>query len=337
MDYYLAVIIPCWNCKPYIGEMLDCLLNQSFTDWKAFLVDDWCTDGTAEIVKEYEAKDARIHYFKRNREPKGAQTCRNIGFELSEGAKYVVFFDSDDIIAPYCFEQRISSIETMQDIDFLSFPVKAFKKEPFDGLRWGFGIRGSQNTLLSLLNWRTLSIVVCSNIYRRNSLVEKELVWDENLLSMQDADFNIQAFVKGLVHDFADGTKIDYFYRQVNSSVSKQIYNDDKINSHLYLINKEIMSIRATYGKSFDFYLESYIVVFFEFFMNKKWPYKQLLRMNFVKSKPSFFLRICVYSVVGMRGRKYLFGRYCRYNNRTVSTWLDIVSKKMEELMLLNL
>ena len=110
-DYTLAVVIPCWNCEQYIGALLDCLLSQTLLDWKAFLIDDWCEDGTAGIIKSYEAKDARIRYYKRDREPKGAQTCRNIGFGLTEGAKYVVFFDSDDLIAPYCFEQRVLAMD----------------------------------------------------------------------------------------------------------------------------------------------------------------------------------------------------------------------------------
>ena len=335
-SYSVAVIIPCWNCEPYIGQMLECLLNQTFYDWKAFLVDDGCTDGTASIIKDYALKDARVNYISRNRGPKGAQTCRNIGFELSKGAQYVVFFDADDLIAPYCLEQRVSLIENLHDVDFLSFPAKAFKNKPFDEVRWGFGIKGAQDTILSLLNWRTLSIVVSTNIYKRDRLAEKEIVWDENLLSMQDADFNIQAFVKGLTHGFADGKRIDYFYRQVDSSVSKQIYHDEKIKSHLYLINKEISSIRAVFGKKYDFYLKAYIVVFFEFFLNRKYPYRQLLRMTFVKNNPFFYLRILVYFVVGMRGKKCLFGPYCQYNNEAIRTWSNIVSKKMEELVLLN-
>ena len=335
-SYSIAVIIPCWNCELYIGQMLDCLLSQTFSEWKAFLVDDDCTDGTASIIKDYASKDARINYVLRNRGPKGAQTCRNIGFEMSEGAKYVVFFDADDLIAPYCLEQRVSSIEKKQDVDFLSFPAKAFKNEPFDELRWGFGVKGSQVTLLSLLNWRTLSVVVCTNIYQRSRLIENGMFWDEKLLSMQDADFNIQALVKGLTHGFADGTRIDYFYRQVEESVSKQIYDEEKIKSHLYLINKEITSISAICGKKYDFYLKSYIVVFFDFFLKRKYPYRQLLRMTFVKNHPFFYLRILVFFIVGMRGKKYLFGPYCHYNNEAIRTWSNIVSKKIDELVLLN-
>ncbi len=330
----LAVIIPCWNCEDYIGEMLDCLQKQTYSDWKAFIVDDGCTDGTAEIIKHYSTNDVRIHYFKRNREPKGAQTCRNIGFQLSEGAKYVVFFDADDLIAPYCFEQRVSSIENKHGFDFLSFPAKAFSTSILDELRWGFGIKGPQEMLLSLLNWRTLSIVVSTNIYRRESLVEKGLIWDERLLSMQDSDYNIQSLCFGMHHGFVEGAKIDYYYRYQEESVSKHIYKKEHFESHLYLINKEVMSIRKVFGDKLVFFLKAYIVVFFEFFKKDKWPYKQLLKQSFVMKNPFFALRLIAFIVLGLRGKKILFGTYCQYNENSIRKWKSYLEVRLSEMIL---
>lgn len=332
-EYTLAVVIPCWNCESYIGAMLDCLLNQTFSDWRAFLIDDGCTDKTADVIRSYAVKDGRIIYYMRDRGPKGAPTCRNIGFDLSKGAEYLVFLDGDDLVAPYCFEQRVRNIEREEKADFLSFPAKAFSSDPYDELRWGFGIKGHQDVLLSLLNWRTLSIVVNTNIYRRSSLVDKEMVWDERLLSMQDADFNIQAICKGLNQGFAEGSQIDLFYRIVSDSVSKKINVREHKESHLYLVEKEINSIRTVYGKQFDFYLKAYIVVFFELFQKEKWPYKQLLKQPFVKSQPFFALRLLVYIVLGLRGKRRLFKAYCRYNEKSIKDWNACVADKIKELV----
>lgn len=331
--YTLAVIIPCWNCEPYIGAMMDCLIHQTFDDWRAFLIDDGCTDGTGEIIKTYSTKDQRINYYKRDREPKGAPTCRNIGFSMTVGAKYVVFLDADDLIAPYCFEQRVRAMEKHDDKDFLSFPAKAFQDDPFDELRWGFGVKGNQETLLSLLNWRTLSVVVCTNIYRRDSLINKGMQWDERLLSMQDSDYNIQAFCRGLRHGFAEGAMIDYFYRSIPNSVSKRIYGKEQFDSHLYLINKEITSIRKKYGKKLNFFLRSYIVVFFDFFKKERWPYRNLLKQSFVKKNVLFALRLLIYLVIGLRGKRRLFKPYCQYNETSAQEWKTCVSNQLNELI----
>lgn len=331
--YTLAVIIPCWNCEPYIGEMLECLLSQSFTDWKSFLIDDRCTDRTGDIIKSYATKDSRINYHLRDRGPKGAPTCRNIGFSLTIGAKYVVFLDADDLIAPYCFEQRVQAMEKHDDKDFLSFPAKAFQDDPFDELRWGFGVKGNQETFLSLLNWRTLSIVVATNIYKRDSLVGTGMTWDERLISMQDADYNIQAFCKGLNHGFVEEARIDYFYRCLQGSVSKQIYKKKQFESHLYFVNKEILSIREVYGNKYDFCLKSYIVVFFEFFGKEKWPYKRLLKLSFVRRNILFALRLLAFITLGLRGKRRLFKSYCRYNEISAQEWQTCVSNQLSALI----
>ena len=333
-DYTLAVIIPCWNCEPYIGAMLDCLIGQTFTDWKVFLIDDGCTDGTGEIIKAYAIKDKRINYYKRDREPKGAPTCRNIGFNMTEGAKYVIFLDADDLIAPFCFEQRVRMMDNAVDVDFLSFPSKAFQEDPYDKLRWGFGVKGCQETLLSLLNWRTLSIVVCTNIFKRDSLIEKGLVWDERLLSMQDSDFNIQALCKGLRHEFASDTKIDYFYRHLPDSVSKKVFKKEHYESHVYLIDKEVTSIRNAFGNKYDFFLKSYIVVFFELFKKDKWPYKQLLKQSFVKRNPGFYLRLLLFVMFGLRGKNRLFRPYCQHNEKSIEDWRVCLASKLNTLLM---
>ena len=332
-DYTLAVIIPCWNCEQYIGALLDCLLNQTMTDWKAFLIDDWCEDGTAGIIKAYETKDSRIRYYKRDRDPKSAQTCRNIGFGLAEGAKYVVFFDADDLIAPYCFEQRVLAMDKSNDKDFLSFPSKAFSDSPFDGLRWGFGVKGCKETLLTLLNWRTLSIVVFTNIYKRDSLVDKEIIWDEKLLSMQDADYNIQAFCKGLKHGFAEEARIDYFYRHLQNSVSKQIFNKKQFDSHLYFISKEVDLIQKVYANKYDFFLKSFIVVFFELFERDKRSYRQLLKLPIVRKDLCFASRLLAYYAIGLKGKRHLFKPYCKYNEVSVNEWRMQISSKLCELI----
>ena len=336
--YKLAVIIPCWNCESYIGELLDCLLSQTLSDWRAFLVDDGCTDSTAIVIKNYALRDSRLNYVLRYRAPKGAQTCRNIGFELSEGAEYVIFIDADDLIAPYCLEQRVRFLQTHSSVDFASFPMKAFKTDKYDDTYWGFGVQGEQELILSLLYWKTLQIVVPSNIYRRERLVDVDLRWDERLHSMQDADFNIQSLTKGLIHSFSKDDRIDYFYRQGQSTVSKRIFDSSMFASHLYLIEKVINSIRAKYQSKYDFYLKAYIVNFFELFQKNRTPYLSIMKLDFVKKQPGFFLRIAVLLLLGMRGKNRLFSKYVHYSVNSAKQWSvsvnEVLRKKVTNEMI---
>ena len=313
-EYTLAVIIPCWNCEFFIGKMLDGLLNQTLYDWKAFLVDDGSTDGTAAVVKEYSKKDARINYALRNRGPKGAQVCRNIGFELSEGAKYVVFFDADDLVAPYCFEQRTKFMDIHQDLDFGVFMAKSFMENPeeIDGsLLFGFRYNDGVDDMQRLLR-RTHPFVVWDNIYRRESLIRSGLVWDEKILSLQDSDFNSQALIKGMKYDYDDNCRIDYFYRTWHSSdcTSRRIYTDAHKKSHVYLFDKIYNSLSKCQAEKYLNEIDDYLLFFINKYRDDRSFLSGFLQLNWVRCRPWFCLRIRIYSVLlrhNRNGKKWLF------------------------------
>ncbi len=59
----ISIVMAAKNVEPYIKECLDSIIEQSFDNWELIAVDDHSNDRTAEIIKEYQAKDTRIHYF----------------------------------------------------------------------------------------------------------------------------------------------------------------------------------------------------------------------------------------------------------------------------------
>ena len=46
----ITVIIPAYNSEAYICRCLDSLLEQTYRDWEAVVIDDGSTDSTPEIV-----------------------------------------------------------------------------------------------------------------------------------------------------------------------------------------------------------------------------------------------------------------------------------------------
>lgn len=91
----ISIIIPIYNSQNYLHQCLDSILNQTLKDIEIILVDDGSIDKSCNICLFYEQKDNRIKFIKQKH--CGAATCRNIGFKNSTG-KYVLFFDSDDIM-----------------------------------------------------------------------------------------------------------------------------------------------------------------------------------------------------------------------------------------------
>ena len=132
----VSLLTPSFNREDLIAETLDSIQGQTYPHWESIVVDDGSSDRTKEIVSIYAARDPRFKLIDRERGPKGACTCRNIGVKQSN-AHYVMFLDTDDIIEPFCLEQRVGAMETRPELDFAIFPGLMFEKVPHDlGLWW---------------------------------------------------------------------------------------------------------------------------------------------------------------------------------------------------------
>ncbi len=55
----ISVIIPMYNTEKYVGECLDSILAQTFTDFEVIVVDDCSTDKSCDVVESYMPKFTR--------------------------------------------------------------------------------------------------------------------------------------------------------------------------------------------------------------------------------------------------------------------------------------
>ncbi|WP_430466468.1 glycosyltransferase family 2 protein [Winogradskyella ouciana] len=103
----VSIIIPTFNRCQYIGEALDSIIAQTYTNWECIVVDDGSTDNTAAILKEYCNRDSRIQYLVRpDNFPKGSNGSRNYGVTISKG-ELIAFNDDDDFWLPNKLELQV--------------------------------------------------------------------------------------------------------------------------------------------------------------------------------------------------------------------------------------
>lgn len=266
----LSIIIPVFNHPKELAIMLDSILASTFQNWELLAIDDGSEQETYTLLEQYVKRDERIHFIKRNKYPKGAQTCRNMGIERAQG-KYLIFFDSDDHITPYCLQQRIEGIKERPDLDFMVFPSGSYTEtEHFTKTGpYLFGYPIYKNDLKAFIH-RTLPFTVWTNIYRTEILKQKKLSWDTNLLSFQDSDYNIQSLLHGLHYDYAIAMP-DYGYRTSNNtdSISKKIVSAAHKQSHIYFLNKQYNEIQRVYGKKYNKALYLCALYIYTFVMSK--------------------------------------------------------------------
>lgn len=89
----VSVIIPVYNTEKYLRECLDSVVNQTLKDIEIICVDDGSTDGSLEILREYEAKDGRVRVL--TQPNSGSGPARNNGI-ISARGEFVAFMDADD-------------------------------------------------------------------------------------------------------------------------------------------------------------------------------------------------------------------------------------------------
>lgn len=91
----ISIIIPVYNIQKYLRECLDSAIGQTFCDIEIICVNDGSTDDSQNIIDEYAERDSRI--VKVEKFNGGLSSARNAGMDVARG-KYILFFDSDDIV-----------------------------------------------------------------------------------------------------------------------------------------------------------------------------------------------------------------------------------------------
>lgn len=118
MDEMVSVIVPVYNVEKYLSQCVKSILSQTYKNFELLLIDDGSTDNSGIICDKFAGQDGRITVF--HRENAGVSAARNYGLGKAKGS-YVLFVDSDDMIAPdllecalYVFSQTQSDIVEYQ-------------------------------------------------------------------------------------------------------------------------------------------------------------------------------------------------------------------------------
>lgn len=92
----VSVLIPAYNSEKYIGEAIQSILNQTFTDFELLVLDDGSADNTWLEMQKFE--DNRIQLLK-NEINQGISFSRNKLMDNAKG-EYLAWLDADDIALP---------------------------------------------------------------------------------------------------------------------------------------------------------------------------------------------------------------------------------------------
>src|SRR5215210_8394634 len=113
----VSVVVPCYNQARFLGEAIQSVLSQGYTDFEIIVVDDGSKDGTEEVASGCAKEEPRVRLIRQ--ENRGLAAARNRGL-AEAGGEYVVFLDSDDRLVSEALQVGVRELEAHPGCAFVS-------------------------------------------------------------------------------------------------------------------------------------------------------------------------------------------------------------------------
>lgn len=130
----VSIGMPVYNGERHIRPALESLLAQTFADFELIISDNASTDGTESICREYAARDARIGYF---RQEKNRGASANFQFVLDQArGEFFMWAACDDVRSPDFISVNLDFLRNNPDFVASTSPVR-FDGGEFDDRKMG--------------------------------------------------------------------------------------------------------------------------------------------------------------------------------------------------------
>ncbi len=217
-----SILIAHHNNAVFFRDCYESILQQTYTDWEAVILDDASSETEKSMIKELISGDSRFKFFE-NKKNSGVGVTKSRLIELAEG-EICGFVDPDDALTPNailrCIEVFLSEKNTVltysrfMTCDHNLIPVSPFK------------------SAMQVPNGNTyffnFPIQIAHFVAFRKAIYEKTDKIDQDLKIGEDQDLYLKMYEKGTVR-FIDET--NYLYRTHNGGISQ---NKNKKKSYEY-------------------------------------------------------------------------------------------------------
>lgn len=113
-EIWITVVTICYNSEKYIEETILSVINQSYKHFEYIIIDGGSTDGTADIIKQYESS---VDYWISEKD-NGIYDAMNKGIIMANG-KWLNFMNSGDTFYDQNTLKIISKLFFQDNISFI--------------------------------------------------------------------------------------------------------------------------------------------------------------------------------------------------------------------------
>lgn len=119
------ILMATYNGEQFVGEQIESIQNQSFTDWTLLVSDDCSTDGTLDVVRKMATNDSRISIVSEG--VRYGSAARNFLHLLGlSDSPHAMFCDQDDVWLPEKIDRSLRFVSNMEEIWGVDSPILAF-------------------------------------------------------------------------------------------------------------------------------------------------------------------------------------------------------------------
>ena len=225
----ISIIMGIYNCATTLPEAIDCILNQTYTNWELIMCDDGSTDGTYEVAEQYRKAYPDKIVLLKNPENMGLNITLNNCLSVARG-EYIARMDGDDICNPERFEKEIGFLEDHREYAIVSTDMEHFDEG---------GVYGRSR----LIKYpQTKDIVKGTPHCHAPCMVRKEAYdafkgysADKRVLRVEDYDLWIKMYAKG--YKGYNINEVLYSMRDDRNAVKRRKYR--------YRLNEAYVKLKA--------------------------------------------------------------------------------------------
>ncbi len=224
MSAKVTIIMPSYNVKTYIRECVNSVISQTFWNLEILCIDAGSTDGTLEILGEFEQSDPRVKVVLSEKKSYGYQI--NLGIDLATG-DYIGIVETDDFVEADMIE-HLFGLFADPKLDFVKGgTIFCYDVAPeltiHEELREFPPERYSENNGTVFIDSEKEPEILWHDFHLWNGLYRSNILKGIKLsetagAAYQDTCFLVQLYTKGVKGLFSDHPV--YHYRQMNYGAS---------------------------------------------------------------------------------------------------------------------
>ena len=220
----ITVIIPNWNCAPWLEEAMDSLVGQSSPPEQIIVIDDGSTDNSVALLQSMADRYPQIELLQAERG--GVSAARTRGLEIATG-DFIYFMDADDFVGKTLFADFRRAKAQHAEMELFCFGAKMFTDSPVAQRQYQLfhqrhihgAFPGGSTTLRNMITHQSAHRVLWSSLIARH-LIERVGVQFLPIQNHEDAPYMFALYMQA--QEVVFSAESYYYKRFMVTSLSQR-------------------------------------------------------------------------------------------------------------------